>query len=127
MTQTFGNRLKDLRVGRGLTRSQLAKAVGVSFTAAINWEEKDREPRIDSLTSLAEVLGVSVRFLMTGKEGPHPEPTPVGRKRTVNELLRQAQKDFAAAMDLPPHRVKVIVQEIIGPVAGKVGRTESRG
>lgn len=121
MTQNFGNRLKGLREERGLTRSQLARAVGVTFTAVINWEDKNREPRIDSLTRLAEVLGVSVRFLMTGKEGSTPEPPPAGKK-TVKELLKQAQKDFAAAMDLTPERVRVTVEEIVGPISGKVGR-----
>lgn len=125
MTQKFSNRLRDLREKQGLTRSQLAKAVGVTFTAVLNWEDKDREPRIDSLTRLAEVLGVSVRFLMTGKEGPTPEPASTGTKKTVKQLLKQAQKDFAAAMDLPPERVRVTVEEIIGPISGSVGRRQT--
>jgi transcriptional regulator with XRE-family HTH domain len=121
MTQKISARIRDLREKRGLTRSQLASAVGVTFAGVFNWEEKDREPRIDTLTRLAEVLGVSAHYLMTGKEGPKQAEPPKAAK-TIDALLKKAQSDFAAAMGLPRERVRVTVEEIIGPVAGEISR-----
>lgn len=118
--QPISKRIKDLREKRGLTRSQLAKRVGVTFAGVYNWEEEDRQPRMDTLTRLAEVLGVTTHFLMTGsEEGAHEEPVKK-RKNTVDSVLEQAQQDFAAAMGLPAERVRVTVEVIRGPAGGEV-------
>jgi transcriptional regulator with XRE-family HTH domain len=126
MTQKISSRIRQLREKGGLTRTQLAKAVGVTFTGVYNWEENGREPRIDTMTRLAEVLGVSVHYLMTGKEGQR-EPEPPKAAKTIDALMKRAQSDFAAAMGLPRERVRVTVEEVIGPVGGEVGRRHRSG
>jgi DNA-binding XRE family transcriptional regulator len=121
MTQDIGSRIRHLREMQGLTRSQLAKAVGVTFAGVYNWEEEGRVPRMDTLSKLAEALGVSAHFLMTGKEGPKTAE-PVQQPKTIKALMKKAQADFAAAMGLPPERVRVTVEQIIGPIGGEVSR-----
>jgi hypothetical protein len=82
---------------------------------------------MDTLTRLAEVLGVTTHYLMTGsEEGGHEEPAK-RRKNTVESVLEQAQQDFAAVMGLAPERVRVTVEIIRGPAGGEViSRKSSR-
>jgi len=135
MTQNIGNRIRSLREKHGLTRSQLAKALGLTFQAIFNWEEAGRVPRVDTLTRLAEVLGVSTHYLMTGKEdndahspsraqglGTMKDLLPPLPPPTMDALLKKAQLDFAAAMGLPPAQVRVTVEVITGPATAEVSR-----
>jgi transcriptional regulator with XRE-family HTH domain len=115
-----------LRTGAGLTRAQLAREVGVSFAAVFNWEERNRVPRADAMAKLAEALGEPFHYLMTGADEPAKDFKPVGPK-TIKSILKEAQKQVASVMGLRPERVRVTVEEIIGPVGGKVGRRDSTG
>jgi transcriptional regulator with XRE-family HTH domain len=126
-TRPISKRIRALREKRGLTRSQLAREVGVTFAGVFNWEKEGRTPRMDTLTRLAEVLGVTTHYLMTGsEEGGHEEPAK-RRKNTVESVLEQAQQDFAAVMGLAPERVRVTVEIIRGPAGGEViSRKSSR-
>lgn len=124
MTQTLGSRIRELREGRGLSRSDLARNSGVTFAAVYQWEERNREPRREVLNAVAEALGVSASYLVSGKD-----EEPVKRTRKVEkgktdmpELLRDAQERFASAMGLPSHRIRVTVEVIIGPKGGTVSR-----
>lgn len=48
-----------------LSKTDLAKAVGVSPTAVWNWEENDSRPRKNVLREIARVLGVSHDYILT--------------------------------------------------------------
>lgn len=64
----IGKRIKQLRTNKKLTQSELASLLSVSDRAISKWEQLKGNPDIDTLPKLAEVLGVSVDFLLTGKE-----------------------------------------------------------
>jgi transcriptional regulator with XRE-family HTH domain len=65
-TKLFGGRVKLTREERGLTASDLARLTDVTPTAVWNWENRNRTPQSKTLTSLAQVLGVSKEWLLTG-------------------------------------------------------------
>lgn len=50
--------IKKLRLAKGLTQMQVAKAVGVSLTALRVWEGGASNPTPENLEKLKEVLGV---------------------------------------------------------------------
>ena len=54
----FGQRLRELRVERGVSQDQLARATGIHLTAIGRFERGDREPRLTSILRLARGLGV---------------------------------------------------------------------
>ena len=59
MTSNILNRVKELRIGRGLTQEQLAEAVGVS-RQSINSIERDRYvPSLPLALTFARVFGCS--------------------------------------------------------------------
>ncbi len=67
--ETLGTRLKNQRKSKKLTQQQIADAIGVSKTSVIYWEKDENLPKHDSLMSLAQILGVTSDYLLSGKGG----------------------------------------------------------
>ncbi|HZS24869.1 MAG TPA: helix-turn-helix transcriptional regulator [Gaiellaceae bacterium] len=63
--ETIGERLKRLRLERGLSQRELA-APGVSYAYISRIEAGTRQPSVKALRRLAEKLGVSADYLETG-------------------------------------------------------------
>ncbi len=76
---TFGDRLAGAREAQGMSQVGLARALGVRIETLRNWEDDRSEPRANRLQMVSGVLGVSIRWLLTG-EGDGPEG-PDGRDR----------------------------------------------
>jgi transcriptional regulator with XRE-family HTH domain len=67
---SFGQRLRLKREALKLTQEQLAKASGLTSQYISIIEQDKRSPSLSSLAKLADELGVSTDYLVTGKEGP---------------------------------------------------------
>ena len=65
----LGTRIKERRHALGLTQQHLAEALGLTPQHISAIEQDKRAPSIPSLARIAEALGVSVDFLVTGKDG----------------------------------------------------------
>ncbi|HEY8029657.1 MAG TPA: helix-turn-helix domain-containing protein [Gaiellaceae bacterium] len=65
--ETIGQRLKRLRLERGLSQRELA-APGVSYAYISRIEAGTRQPSVKALRKLAEKLGVTADYLETGSE-----------------------------------------------------------
>jgi transcriptional regulator with XRE-family HTH domain len=105
----ISKRIKDTREARGMTASEFARLVGVTPTAVWNWEKNSITPRRPALEQIAKVLGVSMPFLLAGKE----EIREVGGERsvaTVASILEDAKARLVEATGLAPDRVKLNVQ-----------------
>lgn len=63
----FGNFIKEMRKKNNLTQRQLAEKLHLTDKAVSKWERGLSYPDISVLEPLAEVLGVSVQALITGK------------------------------------------------------------
>ena len=62
-----GERIKQLRVDRGLSQMKMARALGLSRFTITGWENDKRIPHWANLQQLAEYFGVSVKFLLYGE------------------------------------------------------------
>jgi transcriptional regulator with XRE-family HTH domain len=62
----FAARLKACRLERGLSKSELARRVGVSTTCTWNWEEANTHPRPEALAKIAAALSTTSEFLEKG-------------------------------------------------------------
>ncbi len=60
----FYDRLKELRIEKGLSQMQLANATGLSQSAIARWELKITDPPASSLITLAKFFGVTVDYLL---------------------------------------------------------------
>ena len=64
---TLGDRLAAGREAAGMSQSQLATRLGVRAKTLRDWENDVSEPRAIRLQMLAALLGVSLRWLLTGE------------------------------------------------------------
>src|SRR5437764_15150282 len=71
--ETIGQRLKRLRLEKGLSQRELA-APGVSYAYISRIEAGTRQPSVKALRRLAAKLGVTADFLETGSDIDPPRP-----------------------------------------------------
>ncbi len=71
MSETLGERIRRLRQTKGYTLEVLAARAGVTNVSIHHWEAGSRSPLADKLQAMARALGVSVDYLLTGRETPH--------------------------------------------------------
>ncbi|WP_312727555.1 helix-turn-helix transcriptional regulator [Enterococcus sp.] len=70
---SFGARLKDLRLRAKLTQQQLGDIVHVSKVSISGYERGERSPDTETLRNLANYFEVSVDYLLNGHEGYQKE------------------------------------------------------
>lgn len=61
---TFKERLKELRLEKGVSQAQLGKIVSASKMGISHWESGHSEPSISQLIVLAEFFDVTVDYLI---------------------------------------------------------------
>ena len=64
MINTFGKKLKELRLEKKLTQEILSKDLNVSFNTISDWELKKHEPDFDMLIKIAKYFNVSTDYLL---------------------------------------------------------------
>ncbi len=60
----FGDKIKILRINRGLSQVDLAKILGVTKQSVSNWENENICPSIDMLIKIAQFFSVSTDYLL---------------------------------------------------------------
>jgi transcriptional regulator with XRE-family HTH domain len=101
-TPMMGKRIRQRRESLKLTQKQLAEALGLTPQHISAIEQDKRLPSISSLVKFAEQLGVSVDYLVTGKEGLITEIIPAikaDKKLSLevkNALVRLVQALYEA-------------------------------
>ena len=64
----FSERLKDLRKQAGLTQVDVAEKLGISQPAYASWERGVKKPTQENLVKIAQILNVSVDYLVGNKK-----------------------------------------------------------
>ena len=76
---TLGQRIQELRKGKGLSQEALGEALGVSRQAVSKWEGDNGIPELDKLIAMSRLFGVTVGELLgvetpvQSAEAPHEE------------------------------------------------------
>jgi transcriptional regulator with XRE-family HTH domain len=60
----FGDRLKTLRLEKGLTQTELGNRVGLSRRMIVHYEKHATRPPADKVLALANALGLSINELV---------------------------------------------------------------
>ena len=60
----FDDRLKRLRLARGLSQQEVAEALGLKVNTYRNYENNDREPSSTVLIKLGAYFGVTLDYLL---------------------------------------------------------------
>ncbi|MBQ7774773.1 MAG: helix-turn-helix domain-containing protein [Lachnospiraceae bacterium] len=66
--ELFGKRLSSARKQSGMTQSEVAERLEVSFQAVSLWERGETSPEITKLAEIAALFHVTTDWLLTGKE-----------------------------------------------------------
>ena len=79
-----GDRIKELRIAKKLTQSDLAKIVGLSYIQIGRYETQKSNPSSDVLHKIASALDTTIDYLMQGSKDDL-----VSTQFTDKELLNQ--------------------------------------
>lgn len=77
----------------GLKNSDISRATGISNMTLSDWKRGVSTPKHDKLKKIADYFGVTVDYLMTGKEEAPPEPQLTARDK------RDIAKDVDSIME----------------------------
>lgn len=64
----FSEKLKELRIRKGLTHIEVSKALGIPQTTYSGYENQNREPKYEKLKEIADFYNVSIDYLLEHKE-----------------------------------------------------------
>lgn len=82
----FKDRLKLLREEKGWSKTEVAKKLGISYSAYSNYEYGNREPNQNMTKKIANIYGVSVLYLLEGKNILTDLPME-DFKKSLNDIL----------------------------------------
>lgn len=57
---SIGERMKEIRIEKGLTQRQIADSIGVTYQHISQYERGLRTPKMNTIRKIAEALGVDV-------------------------------------------------------------------
>ena len=89
------NKLRTLRKDRGLTQSELGKALGVSPSTIGMYEQGRREPDKDALLAIANFFNVTTDYLL-GNDTPASNPQTTTPARDLLDMLFADEPEFLA-------------------------------
>jgi transcriptional regulator with XRE-family HTH domain len=91
--QDIGTRIRAARRDRGLTQDELADQVGVSRSAVAQWETGRTGQVTGNLSRIADVLEVSVEYLMHGDDKRAAGEVQQGDELALLRLYRECDPE----------------------------------
>ncbi|HIZ19629.1 MAG TPA: helix-turn-helix domain-containing protein [Firmicutes bacterium] len=77
----LGERIRQLRAGRGISQVELADALGVTKQSVSNWENNNIQPSIDMLLKLSAYFSVSTDSLLGLDDRTYLEVTGLSEEK----------------------------------------------
>lgn len=109
----FGQKLKELRTEQGLTQTQLADAIGLSFSAISMYERGERIPDFETIEKFADYFNVDFNYIL-GKSS-------VTTHLHQNLVLSEQEQSLVKAYRNADSQIKSKVERLLNSsVAGNV-------
>lgn len=108
------DQLLNLRAANGMTQEEVAKAIGVSRRAIVNYESGARAPKREVLLKLAELFNVELSDLITSEEEfvmDAKEADGSRGKAAAEKLLKNANALFAGG-DISEKDKEMLIQAL---------------
>lgn len=116
MNETIGKRIAALRREKSMKQDELAEKLGVTPQAVSKWENDQTCPDISLLSPLAEILGVSVDELLSGKKesASAMRILPEEERKDIKDMMlritvQSADRD-KVRINLPLALIKVAIE-----------------
>ena len=108
----------------GVTAYKVAKETGITTATLSNWKQGKYTPKQDKLQKIADYFGVSLEYLMTGKEDAVKEKAPKLSARDERDIKKDldslrgklANKEFGPAaydgQDIPEEDIDLFLGQV---------------
>lgn len=103
----------QLRDAKGCKDAEVARCAGIAKSTLSDWKNGKSNPKQDKLQKIADFFGVSVDYLMTGKEPNENKyssemATLIGKLRNDKAMSEALLKYFELSDDKKKHVVDTI-------------------
>lgn len=80
----------------GVTAYKVSKATGIAGSTFTDWKTGRSTPKQDKLQKIADYFGVTVDYLVTGKEEPLPKASSLTPKdeRDIEKIINQTREQL---------------------------------
>ena len=109
---TVFERIKETAKLRGTNLKNLAKQVGLSENAIYSW--KNKTPRTDNVQAVADVLGVSVDYLLGNTDEMHSNKKDDKKVADLKEIMKEFEVVQFDGKTIPEEDLPVIERIIKG-------------
>ncbi|MCH1971038.1 helix-turn-helix domain-containing protein [Muricomes sp. OA1] len=77
----------------GVTAYKVCKATGLTTATISNWKAGRYTPKQDKLQKIADYFGVSIEYIMTGKESQKEEASSLTKRdeKEINDILSNTE------------------------------------
>jgi len=108
----FGTRIKRLRQQHNLSQARLATLTNVSKVSVWSWECRRVVPRSRTVKAVADVFGVTERYLLTGFENDRSEKTlessvADGSHSVLEAILADCKARISEELHIDPGNVSI--------------------
>lgn len=84
---------EKLLKAHGVTAYRVAKETGVTTATLTSWKQGKYTPKPEKMQKIADYFGVSLAYLMTGKEGTEKEPKLKPKdQKDIKEILANTEQ-----------------------------------
>ena len=101
---TISKRIFDVLKKSGKKQADLAKYAGVRSNTVSDWKNKNINPSADLIPKIAEFLGVSCDYLLTGKE-----PAAIMASNIHNSAVVQGTRHPSSPKNQQPLRIQISI------------------
>ncbi|MGO8920004.1 MAG: helix-turn-helix domain-containing protein [Stellaceae bacterium] len=109
-----GARIRLQRIMRGLTQSELAKLVGISFQSVQKYERGENRVSASRLHEFATALGVSEQYFFDGVGAETGEPAAPVQEPTVSALEgKELHRQLTAVMSMEDKRLRGLIIQLL--------------
>ena len=111
------NRIKDLRLGRGMRQPDLADLLNCTAMTVSRYERGEADPDIVTILRLCEIFGCTADYLLGRSPVPSPELDP--QEEAMLLAWRRATPEIRAIIDaaLAPYREEAAPGIVSAPTA----------
>ena len=114
MEMTLGKRIATFRKEKGITQEELAQMLDISGQAVSKWENDLTCPDINTLPRLAQILGVTVDELLSGKKEPVVVLVPKEQRKDIKDMMLKIVVDDSdgdkVRINLPVPVIKIALE-----------------
>lgn len=110
-----GSRIRLQRIMRGLTQSELAQLVGISFQSVQKYERGENRVSASRLHEFAVALGVNEQFFFDGLAADAPEVGEEAvRETTVSAAEgKELHRHLAAVLSIEDKRLRALIIQLL--------------